>query len=157
MWRAWTRGSPLAGVAATAVDALGGWWRSQPWHSATEIAGRAVLAEVAPLVRRHPLLAVALGAAAGAALVAARPWRWQALSRQVRPLGGSLMRWTLAQLSQVPVQMALAALLAQFVADRARGQATAPPPADTGEPPHTAAPGVNGAAESAHCADSVHL
>ena len=160
MWRAWTRGSPLAGVAGTAVGALGGWWRSQPWHSTTEIAGRAVLAEVAPLVRRHPLLAVALGAAAGAALVAARPWRWEALSRRVRPLGGTLMRWTMAQLSQVPVQMALAALLAQFVADRSRGQsdAAAPPPPQPPEgasPPHSGAPGAKVYAESADSADSV--
>lgn len=155
MWRVWTRGSPLAGVGATAMDSLRGWWRSQPWHSTTEWAGRAAVAELAPLVRRHPLLAVVLAASAGAALLAARPWRWQAVSRQVRPLGGSLMRWTLAQLSQVPVQMALAALLAQFVGDRARGQATAPPPADTGEPPLTVAPGANEAAESAHYADSV--
>ena len=158
MWRAWTRGGPLAAVAGTAMGSLRGWWRGQPWHSTTEWAGRAVLAEVAPLVRRHPLLAVMLGAGAGAALVAARPWRWTALSRQVRPLGGTLMRWTVAQLSQVPVQMALAAMLAQFVGDRARRQATAPPsppPPEGASTPHSGAPGANVYAGSVDSADSV--
>lgn|GEM_PF-4584610 len=122
MWRAFTRSGPLASLASTAAGALGSWWRGQPWHSTTEWAGRAVLGEVQPLVRRHPLLAVALSAILGAALVSARPWRWRALNRQVRPLGGHLARWTLAQLSQVPVQMALAALLAQWVGDRGRSQ-----------------------------------
>ena len=126
MWRAFTRSGPLAAVASTAVGAVGSWWRSQPWHSTGEWAGRALLAEVQPLVRRHPLMAVALGASLGAAVAAARPWRWRALSRRVRPVGGHLVRWTLAQLSQVPVQMALAALLAQFVGDRARAQTSAP-------------------------------
>ena len=123
MWRAFKRSGPLANVAATAAGALRSWWRSQPWYSTTEWAGRALLAEVQPMVRRHPLMAVAVGASLGAALVSARPWRWRALNRHVRPMGGHLMRWTIAQLSQVPVQMALAALLAQFVGDRARGQA----------------------------------
>lgn len=131
MWRAFMHKGPLATVAGTAASALGAWWRSQPWHTTTEWAGRALLAEVQPVIRRHPLLAVAVGASLGAAVVSARPWRWHALSRHVRPAGGHLMRWTIAQLSQVPVQMALAALLAQFVGDRARGQAgtTEPPPA----------------------------
>ena len=122
MWRSFMRSGPLATVASTAAGALGSWWRSQPWHSTGEWAGRALLAEVQPLVRRHPLMAVAVGASLGAAVAAARPWRWRALHRHVRPVGGHLMRWTIAQLSQVPVQMALAALLAQFVGDRARGQ-----------------------------------
>ena len=123
MWRSFTRSGPLATVAKTAASFVGSWWRRQPWHSTTEWAGRALLAEVQPLVRRHPLMAVAVGASLGAALVSVRPWRWRALNRHVRPMGGHLMRWTIAQLSQVPVQMALAALLAQFVGDRARGQA----------------------------------
>lgn len=138
MWRAFTRSGPLATAAGTAVGALGNWWRSQPWHSTTEWAGRALLAEVQPLVRKHPLIAVALGAGLGAALVSLRPWRWRAVSQQVRPMGGHLMRWTLAQLSQMPVQMALAALLAQFVGDRARGHADGakppPAPADAQQP-----------------------
>ena len=134
MWRAFMRSGPLAAAAGNAVGAVGTWWRSQPWHSTTEWAGRAVLAEVQPLVRRHPWLAVAVGASVGAALVSFRPWRWRAISRHVRPVGGHLMRWTIAQLSQVPVQMALAALLAQFVGDRARGHVdpAGPPTAPVG-------------------------
>ena len=155
MWRTWTRSGPVALAAGAAVDAVQSWWHRQPWHATTELAGRAVLAETLPLVRRHPLWAVALGACVGAAVVAARPWRWTAVNRRMRPIGGHVLSWAVAQLSQVPVQMALAALLAQFVRDRAREQATAPPPADTGEPPFTVAPDANGAAESAHYADSV--
>lgn len=125
MWRAWTRSGPVALAAGSAVQAVQRWWRSQPWHGTTELAGRAVLAEALPLVRRHPLWAVALAAGLGAAVVAARPWRWAAVNRRVRPIGGHALSWAVAQLSQVPVQMALAALLAQFVGERARGQAAA--------------------------------
>lgn len=126
IWRTWTRSGPVALAAGTAVDAVQSWWRRQPWHATTELAGRAVLAETLPLVRRHPLWAVALGAGLGAAVVAARPWRWAAVNRRMRPIGGHVFSWVVAQLSQVPVQMALAALLAQFVGERARGQAAAP-------------------------------
>ena len=139
MWRAWMRNGPLALVAGMAMGAVRSWWRKQPWQATTEWAGRAVLAEATPLIRRHPLWAMALGVGAGAALVAARPWRWPAVNRNVRPLGGHLLGWMVAQLSQVPVQLALAALLAQFVGERARGQAAAATPAPT----PTAAPTPN--------------
>ena len=140
MWRSFMRRGPLAAVASTATSALGSWWRSQPWHSTGEWAGRALLAEVQPLVRRHPLMAVAVGASLGAALAWARPWRWRALHRQVRPAGGQLLRWTIAQLSQVPVQMALAALLAQFVGDRARAQTgTREAPTEAADPQQASA------------------
>lgn len=141
MWRTWTRSGPVALAAGTAAHAVQSWWRSQPWHATTQLAGRAVMAETLPLVRRHPLWAVAVGAGLGAALVAARPWRWAAVNRSMRPIGGQVLNWAVAQLSQVPVQVALAALLAQFVSQRARGQAEAPaaataPTNGVGEP-HT--------------------
>ena len=140
MWRSFMRSGPLATVASTATSALGSWWRSQPWHSTGEWAGRALLAEVQPLVRRHPRMAVAVGASLGAAVAWARPWRWRALHRHVRPAGGQLLRWTIAQLSQVPVQMALAALLAQFVGDRARAQTgTREAPTEAADPQQSSA------------------
>ena len=141
IWRAWTRSGPLALVAGSTMSAMQSWWRRQPWYATTELAGRAVLAETTPLIRRHPVWAVALGVGVGAALVAARPWRWQAVNRHVRPLGQHLVGWALRQLSQVPVQMALAALLAQFVGQRARdGAAAAEPPTPTPAPMPSAAP-----------------
>ena len=141
MWRAWTRSGPAALAAATAMSAVKNWWRSQPWHATTELAGRAVLAETMPLVRRHPLWAVMLGAGVGAAVVTARPWRWAAVNSRVRPIGGRVLRWALAQMSQVPVQMALAALLAQFVSQRSRSQASEPPaPDEPGNPGHPGQP-----------------
>ena len=140
MWRSFMRSGPLATVASTAAGAIGSWWRSQPWHSTGEWAGRALLAEVQPLVRRHPLMAVAVGASLGAAVAWALPWRWRALHRHVRPAGGQLLRWTIAQLSQVPVQMALAALLAQFVGDRARAQTGTPEaPTEAADPQQASA------------------
>ena len=140
MWRSFMRSGPLATVASTATSALGSWWRSQPWHSTGEWAGRALLAEVQPLVRRHPLMAVAVGASLGAAAAWARPWRWRAVHRHVRPAGSHLLRWTIAQLSQVPVQMALAALLAQFVGDRARAQTgTREAPTEAADPQQASA------------------
>ena len=165
MWRAWTRSGPMAVAAGTAVDAVQSWWRRQPWHASTEWAGRALLAETTPLIRRHPVWAMVLGAGLGAAVVAARPWRWTAVSRRVRPLGGHLVSWALSQLSQVPVQMALAALLAQFVGERARAQAAAPgaTPADATTPDQTrqsdpgpGQPGQPGQPSPLSAAASVH-
>ena len=151
MWRAWTRNGPLQLVAGTAMGAARSWWRKQPWQASTEWAGRAVWAETTPLIRRHPFLAVVLGVGAGAALVAARPWRWPAVNRSVRPLGGHVVSWVVAQLSQVPVQMALAALLAKFVAERMHGQADTP----TAEPTPPAAPSPEPVQNPAHHDDPV--
>ena len=144
MWRTWTRSGPVAMAAGAAVDAVQSWWHRQPWHATTELAGRAVLAETLPLVRRHPLWAVALGACVGAAEVAARPWRWAAVNRRMRPIGGQVLGWAMAQLSQVPVQMALAALLAQFVGERSRGKEAA-----SAAPPDSAPPDAPARAEAA--------
>lgn len=134
MWRAWRRSGPLALVAGTAMGAVHSWWRRQPWHDSTEWAGRAVMAETRPLIRRHPFWAMALGIGAGAALVAARPWRWQAVNRRVRPIGGHLVSWLVGQLSQVPVQVALAALLARFVGEMSREPAAPPTPPPSPSP-----------------------
>ncbi len=155
MWRSWTRSGPLALVAGTTMSAMQSWWRRQPWYATTELAGRAVLAETTPLIRRHPVWAVALGVGVGAALVAARPWRWQAVNRRVRPLGQQLVGWALRQLSQVPVQMALAALLAQFVGQRARDGAAAdgpPTPTPTPAPKPSAAPDADAAPDGVQAA-----
>ena len=52
-------------------SALQDWWRNHPLHMGLEMAQPAVIA----YARERPLRLLALSAAAGAALVLARPWR----------------------------------------------------------------------------------
>ena len=94
------------------------WWVGQPWHSSAELVGQTLMHQARPVMRRHPMATLAVGAAVGAGLVAARPWAWQQVKTQASPwrdrMGGLL--WT--QLSSAPVQMALAGALAAWVADQ---------------------------------------
>ena len=94
------------------------WWVGQPWHSSAELVGQTLMHQARPVMRRHPMATLAVGAAVGAGLVAARPWAWQQVKNQASPwrdrIGGLL--WT--QLSSAPVQMALAGALAAWVADQ---------------------------------------
>jgi len=112
-----SRGSRRA-VFTGAAGLLRNWWVRQPWHATTELLGHAVADEVSPWVRRHPVAAVTLGAFAGAAVVVARPWRWHVVGSQSRVMGRSLGRWTVSQLTQPTVQMALAAALAAWLERR---------------------------------------
>ncbi|MBK7263442.1 MAG: hypothetical protein IPI03_16900 [Rubrivivax sp.] len=78
--------------------------------------------EIGPQVRRHPVLSVSLAAAAGAALVAARPWRWQPLASRAnlvqRQALDSALSWSWQQLTQPSVLAALVTGIAAW-----RGQA----------------------------------
>ena len=119
-----TQGSPLAVLASEAVQ---GWWQHQPWRpTATLLAGQA-----RPLLRQHPVAAVAVAALAGAALVGCRPWRWRAVDAQLRPLPGRALHWLLAQLGSAPVQATLASLALMAL----RRHAPAPSAPDPAAPP----------------------
>jgi len=98
------------------------WWTRQPWHSSVDLVVDTLAHEARPLMRRHPLTTLAVGAALGALLVAVasavRPWA----SHQIRGNGstwasrvGNLL-WS--QFNSAPVQMAVAGALAAWVADQ---------------------------------------
>lgn len=134
--RLWLKGTPLAPLAKPAWAAVRHWWRQQPWHASGEAAARLVGDEVVPLLRRRPLVAVGAAAVAGAALVAARPWRW--LWPHARGSGssrGGALPWLWLQLSQPPVQMALAAALAAWGSHKAASSTCAASDADDAPAP----------------------
>ena len=122
LWRALRRslrGSPMAGIALAAVQQ---WWERHPWRMATEIAADELQAIARPLIRRHPVASTLLAAAAGAALLSARPWRWPLVAKQFRPLPGRMGRWLFNQLGAAPGQALLASVLAMLAEQRAKDQ-----------------------------------
>jgi hypothetical protein len=132
-WLAGTPLAPLAHVARPAWAAAGAWWQQHPWRATGIAAGRAVSEELAPVVRRHPVLSVSLAAAAGAAVVAARPWRWEPLASHAQQASrraiDSTLSWSWQQLSQPSVQVALATALAAWSGQQAQSAAAPQPSA----------------------------
>lgn len=146
-WRR-TAGWPLPGLAR---DALRAWWRQQSWHATGSALVLQARDGMLPLLRRHPLQAVAIAGALGAGLVALRPWQWPWLRRQARQLPGQLSLWAWAQFNTPQVQTALAGLLAWAAQGSGGGGGAAPrqaPPADrpTGPTGPTGPNGPNGPA-----------
>jgi hypothetical protein len=131
-WLAGTPLAPLAHVARPAWAAAGAWWQQHPWRATGIAAGRAVSEELAPVVRRHPVLSVSLAAAAGAAVVAARPWRWEPLASHAQQASrraiDSTLSWSWQQLSQPSVRVALATALAAWSGQKASQAAPEPQP-----------------------------
>jgi hypothetical protein len=116
------RNGLLQGSWRTVRTLVRRWWTRQSWHSSIDLVGKTLAHQASPLMRRHPLATLAVGAALGAGLVAAasaaRPWAWQHIQRHASPWRdrmGSLL-WT--QLTSAPVQMALAGALAAWLADQ---------------------------------------
>lgn len=132
----WLRRHP---VSALMVDGVQGWWQRHPLRHAASMAGEEVAAVAAPLIRRHPVAAVGVAAAAGALLVVGRPWRWRMFGGHERPLSRRMMRWVS---SQIPLQAALGTVLALLMeqARQAAAQAAAAPPAAAAQ--QEAAPGA---------------
>ncbi len=138
LWRAWTRSGALAPVFAAVEQGLAGWWQRQPWRDTAQVASELGGIYLRPVIRRHPWAAIGLGAAAGAALAAAQPWRWRAWRVQARRSSRQALGWALGQLSQPAIQLLLAGLLVQKSSERA-----------TAETADTAASGpVNGPART---------
>lgn len=140
LWGLLVSRGPGRAVFTGAAGLLRSWWVRQPWHATTELLGHAVAGEVSPWVRRHPVAAVTLGAFAGAAVAVARPWRWHVVGSQSRVMGRSLGRWTVGQLTQPPVQMALAAALATWLERRQSSSSYAQGPRSAMEPDAAHAP-----------------
>lgn len=91
------------------------WWTRQPWHSSVELVGSTLAHEMRPLIRRNPWTSLAVGAALGATVVLAKPLIWRPLNKQLHPWRNNLGGMVWSQLSQVPVQMALAGALAAWI------------------------------------------
>lgn len=128
-WRARAHGSPVASVA---LDAAQRWWAVQPWSGAAELLGRELREAGAPVVRRHPLAAVAVAAALAGGLVWWRPWRSARVARQGQALGRTARGWLLGQLRQLPWQTLMAGAMALWAGQRASAAAE---PAGAAAPP----------------------
>lgn len=117
------------------------WWHRHPWRPLGDTLIGETRGVVWPLVRRHPWLSVGAAAAAGACVVAAKPWRWGWVDRQVRRAPAVAATFLVAQLSSAPVQAAIAALLALVAQRHASADAgepadpVAPPPTPVNDPP----------------------
>jgi hypothetical protein len=106
------------------------WLRSQSWYSSVELVGSTLVHQARPVVHRHPWLCLGAAAAAGAALVALRPWGWQPVQHRMAPWRSQLGSLVWGQLTQAPVQMAIAGALAAWLS----GAANTPPQASNDSP-----------------------
>jgi len=143
-WQHWREALSEHPAVAVAMDAVQGWWKRQPLRPAVETAAGELRGAIAPLVRRHPVLAVAVAATLGAALIAGRPWRWPALNRHLADAPQRAGRWVVHQLTQAPVQSLLASLFLAWAAARKPAEegevAPMPTPRPATAPRATAAP-----------------
>lgn len=118
-WKYKFRHSALGGMALTAFQT---WWHDHPLRVPGEALSSELRGAVVPLVRRHPVATVLLASAAGAALVAWKPWRWPVVARHVQPLPRSFGRWAMAQLSSPAVQSILATWLMSSFSHKNRAE-----------------------------------
>ncbi|MEN9889806.1 MAG: hypothetical protein RLY78_101 [Pseudomonadota bacterium] len=96
-WWRWLR-AQLRRSALTSVvsDSLRHLWRHHPWRPAADTLHDTL----APAVRQHPWVAVALSAGLGAAVVAARPWQWPVLAPHLAAAPRQAGHWALQELGQ---------------------------------------------------------
>lgn len=153
LWWRRLRGWPVTRVASEAARQ---WWQRHPWQPLGSTLIGEARGQLWPLVRRHPWAAVGLAAALGAATVAARPWRWAWVDRQVRRAPGAASGWLVRQLTSAPVQATLAGLLA-LVAQRAGAAASAAAPEPEAAPAaaHPLAPDLPGSAQGLQATQAV--
>jgi hypothetical protein len=137
--RAWLRATPWGGVldpVLTAVsEELVTWWDRQSWRHSALMAKNTMAAELLPVVRRYPIAAVLLTAAAGAIVAGSGVWRWRTVRRSAAQLGAQLRRVGISQLSNPALQsVVLGALVSYFTPQRepraAKANAAADAPAN---------------------------
>jgi hypothetical protein len=117
-WQHWREALAEHPAVAVGMDAVQGWWKRQPLRPAVETAAGELRGTIAPIVRRHPVLAMAVAATLGAALIAGRPWRWPAVNRHLADAPQRAARWVMHQLTQAPVQSLIASLFLAWAAAR---------------------------------------
>ena len=74
----------------TMSRALRLWWRRHPARPVVDIASEAGAQAIAPIVRTHPVGAIVLSMAVGAAMVVWRPWRSRLTAAVWAGLGAQL-------------------------------------------------------------------
>lgn len=146
------RNGLLQGSWRTARTLARRWWTRQPWHSSVDLVGQTLLHQARPVMRRHPMTTLAVGATLGAGLVflvsTVRPWAWRHIQGQANPWRdrmGSLV-WT--QLTSTPVQMALAGALASWLSNQGNRD-TRSGDASTSATPRSAPAGAASSTEAA--------
>lgn len=138
-WMARAQRNGLVEATWRMARALGRrWWTRQPWHASAELVASTLAHEAKPLVRRHPWVSVAAGAAAGAVAMAAVPWLLRSLRRQAQPWRDEFGKLLWQQLAQAPVQLAIAGALTAWLTDFSRRSSQDhQPDAASGEPAPT--------------------
>lgn len=98
------------------------WWTRQSWHRSVDLVVDTLAHEARPLIRSHPLAALAVGAALGAALVAVasavRPWAAHQMRGDSSTWSGRVGSLLWSQFNSAPMQMALVGALTAWVADQ---------------------------------------
>lgn len=79
------------------------WWARQPARVLLLVAGDAAELALQPIARQHPFRLVLGAAAAGAALMALRPWRWAFRSAVTPALWLGLLPQVLSRLQAPPL------------------------------------------------------
>ncbi|QCB48350.1 hypothetical protein [Hydrogenophaga sp. PAMC20947] len=111
------------------------WLNKQPWYASAELVGTTLVHEAQPFVRRHPWACLGAAAAAGAALAALRPWGWQPVQHRMAPWRSQVGSLVWGQLTQAPVQMALAGALAAWISSASASPRQSKPPERPDPPP----------------------
>lgn len=100
-WRLWRRELGAMPVLGLALNLAEQWWQQHPWRAVGQVVAGEVEDALVPWVRRRPALSVALAAAAGAALVLARPWAWPVLGARLHALRALVGPWLLSEAARV--------------------------------------------------------
>lgn len=119
------------------------WWTRQPWHGSVELIGSTLAHEARPIVRRHPWASLAAAAALGGALAMARPWITRSVRQRAEPWHTQFGQMLWKQLSQTPVQLALAGAITAWLTDLAQRPPHASPVRPAGSPATDAAHSAN--------------
>ena len=101
------------------------WWTRQPWHASVDLVANTLAHEAKPIMRQHPWATLAVGSAAGAALVLVLPWATRSIKSQAGPWHNNLGGMIWHQLGQTPVQLALTGALTAWIAEVGQRSAAA--------------------------------
>ncbi|WP_022979890.1 hypothetical protein [Ideonella sp. B508-1] len=127
-WRLLRRELGRTPLGLAAMAWVERWWQRQPLAAAAQQGAEEFRTAVLPVVRRHPLAALAGAALLGGALVASRRWWWGWAGRRAGHWRGSLGAWVWRQASDPAVQLLLLGWIQQFSAARAAASAAPEPP-----------------------------
>jgi uncharacterized protein YfiM (DUF2279 family) len=117
--------------APAVLQALRAWWSQTPMNGPVRMAAAAVQSWVQPLAQRHPFSLVMAAMAAGALLMATRPWRWLPQAALRSGLWAGLPGLMAAVVSRWPVHTWLQ-VLAELL-NKAPPPTPNPPAAEAGD------------------------